>query len=248
MNRTNLVFGLTLLCLAGAMAVLRTERNDEDHAAVSADRAPGTAAAARTRRPFLERSTSLHHPSHHAPAHLPLLETLSVEPAGESHPALEAQALRVQTGARNRLQELAEELDLSDRQQIEIFPLLARSHPDYSHTLHLVGIPATSALSPLGKLAAQREIKKHLSFDQQLDLEILAASADVWWTDVIALLEKDLVESTRDPAAGREPTERPVPSDFPGDDPSPPNDDPPAPPAVIPPNPRGHNLFDLLQR
>jgi hypothetical protein len=169
---------------------------------------------------------------------LPLLETLFVEPGRAGDSILAAQAERVQCGALDRLRELHGELALSDLQLREIFPLLARAHPDYSRDLRLVGVRAVNDLDPLGKLAADRRIHKLLDPEQQLDLEILAASADVWWTDVIARLEKDLAESTREPLP-LAPTPEPGPL---------PAEDIPAPsPLAPPPNPRSNNLFDLVQ-
>lgn len=190
-----------------------------------------------------QRSASLRSPRttpSRSDQHIPILDSLTVEPLIDSHPVLEAKAQRVQAGALQRLEELTDELGLTEQQQLGIFPLLARAHPDYSRDLHLVGIPLTSDLAPLGKIAADQRIHKLLTADQLLDLEILSASADVWWTDVIARLEKDLRESTKDPLP---------PEDPPDHDPSPPDENPPPrPSAPLPSGTRPGNLFDLLER
>lgn len=247
MDRTNLIFGLALLSLAAIVAVSQTDDSEEP----VASRRPASIPPADRRR-ALDRgdshpplTTSLRTPLGTLAApdfSVPILERLAVEPISASHPALEAQAQRVQNGALNRLEELARELDLTERQQLDIFPLLARSHPDYSTHLHLVGVPVSAEFDPLGKVAAERRIFKLLDEDQKLELEFMAAAADVWWTDVIARLEKDLLESTREPV----PT-----GPAPEHDPAPPEEEPPpAPPAIVPSNPRGNgqnNLNDLLR-
>lgn len=233
MRRTHLVLGILLLLVAAAVAVYTTREPESGEV---------TTAAPPERR--TETRTGSPHPSRigHLPSagpnkgrsefeQIPVLDTLRVEP---SRPNVAARAARVERGARIRLEEMIDELSLSAHQQRAIFPILARSHPDYDRSLQLVGVPGNIVLDPLGKLAADREIYHKLDPDQQLDLEIAAASADIWWTDVIGRLEQDLIESTRDPvAAGQAP------------EPDPPSDEQPTPAA---PNPhRGGNLLDRLK-
>lgn len=237
MKRTHLILGMMLLFVAAALAVYTTDGPGESglaSAQTGEDGLPRGAASSTSRRHWSASKS----PRASSGPRSPVIETLRVEPTLE-HPAIEAQADRVETGARNRLEELVNGLQLTDQQQCEIFPLLARSHPDYNGSLRLIGIPSSSRIDPLGKRAAESDISKLLDPDQQLELEIMSLEADAWWTDIIAALEMDLKESTKLPLSTDPAPER---------DPTPPNEDPP-PPAATPPAPssRPNNLFDLLQ-
>lgn len=230
---------MLLLLVAAAVAVYTTDGSGER--ALPRDSRADHGLSRKANQP--DRLDAIHSPAkaRRSPGRpVPVIETLYVEPSGLVHPAIEAQALRVQTGARNRLGELIADLNLADQQQLDIFPLLARSHPDYNGNLKLVGVLAGGPLNPLGKLAADQSIREHLDPDQQLELEIKSIEADVWWSDVIAHLEMDLKESTNEPLAA---------GTAPDHDPTPPKDPQPTPAAPAPsaaPH-RGNNLFDLLE-
>ena len=220
MKRSNLTLGLMLLFVAAAVAVYTTDL-------------PGARAVANQQgaAQTYPRGVALSSFSRSHPAGLSgssrtaVMELLKVQ-ASIDHPAIAAQAFRIQSGAHHRLAVLAEELRLTEHQQRDIFPLLARSHPDYNTGVLLIGSDGGRG-DPLSKRAADRQINKLLDLDQQLELEILALEADAWWTDIIAALEKDLHASTKPLAIGQAPDHNPTP----------PDDDPPTPAIAPAPTP-----------
>lgn len=222
MKRTNLTLGLMLLFVAAAVAVYTTD--------LPGERAAGSPQGLKQEAP---RGVSLSSFSRSAgksarsgnTSHATIIESLKVT-ATVDHPAIEAQAFRVESGTRQRLGVLADELRLSDQQQRDIFPLLARSHPDYNSSVRLIGV-TPGRIDPLAKRSAEKQINKFLSPDQQLELEIMALEADAWWRDIISALEKDLHESTQPLATG----------EAPDHDPTPPDNAPPTPSLAPPPPP-----------
>ena len=220
MKRTNLTLGLMLLFVAAAVAVYTTDLPRARAVANQQEAAQtyphGVALSSFSPRHLSGKSSRLSRSSRTA-----VMESLKVE-ASIDHPAIAAQAFRIQRGAHDRLAVLAEELRLTEQQQRDIFPLLARSHPDYNTGVLLIGSDG-GRVDPLSKRAAERQINKLLDLDQQLELEIMALEADAWWTDIIAALEKDLNASTKPLAIGQAPDH----------DPTPPDDDPPTP-AIAP--------------
>lgn len=220
MKRPNLTLGLMLLFVAAAVAVYTTDlpraRPVANQQGAAQTDPRGVALSSFSRSHPAGKFSKLPGSSRTA-----VMESLKVE-ASVDHPAIAAQAFRIQSGAHHRLAVLAEELRLTDQQQRDIFPLLARSHPDYNTGVLLIGSDG-GRVDPLSKRAADRQINKLLDLDQQLELEIMALEADAWWTDIISALEKDLNASTKPLAIG----------EAPDHDPTPPADDLPTP-AIAP--------------
>lgn len=226
MKRTNLTIGLMLLFVAAAVAVYTTDGPGEKARALfggGMDKSGPDSTRGSSTRLRLAKGQPAHDSSKSRNS---IIATMRVEPRID-HPAIAAQADRVQRGARTRLEELNEGLLLTRTQQREIFPLLVRSHPHYNGSVHMVG--ATSALvDPLGKSAAQKLIQKLFDPDQQLELEIMSLEAEAWWTDIIAALERDLIDSTK-PLTN---------SPLPDHDPTP-HDEDPITPQTLPSNSAG---------
>ena len=226
MKRTNLTIGLILLFVAAAVAVYTTDGPGEKARALlggGVDKSDAEATRGSSPTLRLAKGQPAHDSSNSRNS---ILASMRVEPSID-HPAIAAQADRVQRGAHARLEELNDGLLLTQTQQREIFPLLVRSHPQYSGSVHMVG--ATTALvDPLGKTAAQKLINKLLDPDQKLEMEIMSLEAEAWWTDIIAALERDLNESTKTLTN----------SPLPDHDPTPRNEDPIVP-QTLPSNSAG---------
>lgn len=158
-------------------------------------------------------------------------DAAAVEPTREE---LVIAAERINHHASRKLARLAHLLDLSEAQQDQIFPLLARSAPAYHPSLAIeVGgatvagrrdlrssnsasnegaeeqTPAGSEPNdPLPASKADEKIHEALTSEQQRKLEDELVEEDLWWTEIIADLEDELDESP--PAAtpmGPEPVE-----------------------------------------
>jgi hypothetical protein len=149
-----------------------------------------------------------------------------VEPGPGGSPQLIAQAKQVEKAARQRLREMTEDLSLTPSQQAEIFPLLARSSSSFDESLEIVDGTGRRTGGRLSRDAAEEGIHELLDAGQQEALIETIAEKDLWWSEVIVRLERDLERST-------EPGEEPIPADEPG-----PGDLAPAPH-------RGRNLFNL---
>lgn len=152
-----------------------------------------------------------------------------VEAGPGGSPELIAQAKQVEKAARERLREMTGNLSLTPTQQAEIFPLLARSSSSFDESLEIVDGTGRRTGGRLSRDAAEEGIHELLDAGQQEALIETIAEKDLWWSEVIVRLERDLARST-EPV--EEPVEEPVPSDEPG-----PGDLAPAPH-------RGRNLFD----
>lgn len=138
-------------------------------------------------------------------------------PPKENHLALttaqlEKRALAVEEIANQRLQELAERFDLSEQQQDQIFPTLARSAPGFVPILQPETPPGLPLTSPVGgndtfgdvtsiepgapMTQIEEEIFADLDQTQQAELEEAAMDREAWWEDITAMLEGDLDEAT----------------------------------------------------
>jgi hypothetical protein len=137
-----------------------------------------------------------------------------------------ARALRVEAHARAKLDELDRRLHLTSDQKRRIFPLLARSAPDYGPDLWIGGIPGhqfaqgPSEGSGAGDFSAA--IMNELDARQQALYEELLVDDHLWWSEIIAQIEEDILKTN--PGAS------------------------PLPPALIDDSGAGENLFDLLGR
>jgi len=138
---------------------------------------------------------------------------------------------RINRQATQKLDHLAQILDLSEEQQDQIFPLLARSSQAYHPSLAIEVTASTSGSAkdrrdseqaakgsdgedannsgsnePLPANEADEQIHDVLTTEQKERLEDEIIDADLWWTEIIADLEDELDESTR-VAAQPEPEE-----------------------------------------
>lgn len=129
---------------------------------------------------------------------------------------------RINRQASQKLDRLAHILDLSEEQQDQIFPLLARSSQAYHPSLAIEVTASTSGSAkdrrnseqevkggdgefsnnpgsnePLPSNEADEQIHDVLTAEQQERLEDEIVEADLWWTEIIADLEDELDESTR---------------------------------------------------
>jgi hypothetical protein len=138
----------------------------------------------------------------------------------------DARAMRVEAHARAKLDELDRQLHLRSDQKRRIFPLLARSSPDYGPDLWIGGIPGQQlAQGPSEGSGAgdfSTAIMNELDAGQQALYEELLVDDHLWWSEIIAQIEEDILKTN--PGAS------------------------PLPPALIDDSGAGENLFDLLGR
>lgn len=162
------------------------------------------------------------------------LESAGVAPGNPGDPEEVRRAQAVETIAKRRLARLTEDIHLRPNQQRAIFPLLARSAPQYVDSLRVTPPSRGGSIEPLTSRLADEEIALLLDPDQQIDLEIAAAETTAWWSEVIASLERDLVDATGTPSTAAAAT-----APEPGDDGK---EETPAPPTRH----EEGNLFDRL--
>lgn len=223
MRRPHLILGLLLLGVAAAVGFYASQPND--------DPAPARTTAA-TKNVSPARSAE---PDERIPrAPRKSREPLAIEAPENSPAELTVRALRVDTAARSRLEMLTGQLDLSPRQQRRIFPLLARSNPEFDESFTIRGAVFVGPPGRITRNTADQYIHDLLEPEQQLELEIAAAEDDIWWTHVIAKLEKDLVDATNPATDTAAP---PIPEDAPASE----------EPRTEPRSHRGGNLFDRME-
>jgi hypothetical protein len=102
-----------------------------------------------------------------------------------------ARAVVVQRMAREKLDRLSTELELTPAQRDKMFPLIVRSTSGYDPVM-LAGANLT-AKTPA---AAAEEIHQVLDPQQQTLAENQEVDRQLWWQDTIARLEADLIDST----------------------------------------------------
>jgi hypothetical protein len=116
-------------------------------------------------------------------------------------------AERVKAHAMARLASLTDYLQLSGDQQREIFPILARSAPDFDSSMILGGGIAGKQARVVSHddadkaLLQTREdessaILRELNPDQQALYEELLIDDGLWWADILAQIETSLYEAT----------------------------------------------------
>jgi hypothetical protein len=209
------------------MATTITIRNAPDTAA-DTTAATGRGAASRSHA----RSFSANRSGHSAPRATPARRSGSTRNSGEHFsvgipaysldalPAaeqaeLKQQARLVQNQAREQLERMTDELDLSTAQRRKIFPMLVRSTPGFDPTaMQVAGTapPADPTASP------NEEIHASLDPEQQAQIEDKEIDRQLWWQEVISRLESELVDSTGGtdvvvPPAAEPTVEEPVPAD-----------------------------------
>ena len=230
MKRPHLILGLLLLGVAAAVGFYTSQPNPRaappTTAAVPAANAarnptsPATAATDLPQRPIHPRPTAA--------------DALRIEPLNPSDAGLVARARRIDDSARGRLELLTEQLTLTTGQQRRVYPLLVRSHPEFDESLQILGGIHVGPPGRISKSTADQFIQALLDPDQMLDSQIAAAQDDIWWTHVIAKLEKDLVEATSPAAATAPPPEPGVAPAI-------------EEPRTAPRAHRGGNLFDPVE-
>jgi len=223
MRRPNLILGLLLLGVAAAVGFYASQPPPpaaRSHAAAAAKSVPGPRGDDPAERPSRTQRESR--------------EPLAIEAPDPDSPELTIRALRIDAAARERLEALTEQLDLDPGQQRRVYPLLARSNPEFDESFTIRGGILVGPPGRITRTTADEYIQGLLDPDQRLEQEIAAAEDDIWWTHVIAKLEKDLVDATS-PAADTAPSpeSRDVPS--------------PEEPRTEPRSHRGGNLFDRME-
>jgi len=223
MRRPNLTLGLLLLGVAAAVGFYASQ---PDTTAPQGRTPAATKSISHTRAAeSTERASRTRRESH---------KPLAIEAPDTDSPELTVRAKRIDAAARARLEALTEQLGLTPGQQRRVYPLLARSNPDYDESLTIRGGILVGPPGRITKTTADEYIQGLLDPDQRLEQEIAAAEDDIWWTHVIATLEKDLVESTN-----------------PATDTAPPPESPDVPaseePRTEPQSHRGGNLFDRME-
>jgi hypothetical protein len=225
MRRPNLILGLLLLGVAAAVGFYTSQP--------AGNPGPTTVSAAsksdtpyRAADPDVRNSRGERTPR----------EPLSIDVPENESPELTIRARRLDSDSHRRLDALTERLNLTPGQQRRVYPLLARSNPEYDDALRIRGGIIIGPPGRISKAAADEYITALLDPDQLLEQKIAEAKDDIWWTHVIAKLEKDLIDGTNpatDAAAPPEPPEQAAPA----------SDEP----RSAPRSHRGGNLFDRME-
>ncbi len=221
-SRINFLLGLSLLAVAGALAVSITTRPGpaEEKRTAAADSSGPSLAPLAGNAP---NSRSGPDSTGSAAASLQRLG-LVVDPSHPEHRELAERARRVDGHAREQLARLTRDLDLSLDQQRRIYPKLVTASDSYHPAMRIVGTGV--AVDP-GPLDADLD---PLQRDQLVDRELEDL---ILWQAIIAKLESDLEMRTRLPGPQPVPAADPVPAGQ-------------APPAEEPPSGGGRNLFDVV--
>jgi len=223
MRRPNLILGLLLLGVAAAVGFYASQPNTPAPQG-EALAATKSAQHARTVDPDDRPAQTRREPR----------EPLSIEAPHSESPEISIRAQRIDADTRRRLEALTERLDLSPGQQRRIYPLLARSNPGFDESSTIRGAIIVGPPGRITKTTADDYIQGLLDPEQRLEQEIAAAQDDIWWTHVIAKLEKDLVDATSPANDTAAPPESP---DVPASE----------EPRAEPQSHRGENLFDRME-
>jgi hypothetical protein len=152
-------------------------------------------------------------------------------------PPAEAAAWRTRTAAvenhaRQHLDRLTTELNLSAAQRAKMFPALVRSAPGFDGRMLIGG----SAAAPATAATAADEIHQTLDPTQQAMVEDQEVNRQLWWQEILGRLESDLINSTG--GAAPQPAAPAIPAAT----------EPATGDERTAPGPRDDgNLFDLLQ-
>jgi hypothetical protein len=201
MKRTTLILGFALLVVATTLAITITFRNDParglaDRAAATGESTGNPASPGQhPDRPAL-RSGHLRSGTRRASAPNRYEVTIPLEALAERSPAEQADYHRrvdaVQREARRKLERMTEEFELTSSQRAKMFPVLVRSTPGYDQAMQVGGISLSGdPLAPAGE-----EMHELFDPDQQVQLEDKEIDRQLWWQDIFARIEDDLVNST----------------------------------------------------
>ena len=215
MKRANFVLGLTILVVAVTLAMVILFKPRERGGSANQVRRGGTVFDDAAMRPKLPR------PDGSGTSGGRVRVGVS-----SADPQFEERAKEVEAAALDRLRALTEQLDLTSDQQAQVFPLLARSTPQYDESLEIAGGASGGALT---RRDAEAGIHEILDADQQGEMIESIAEKDLWWSEVISRLEEDLAQST-DPGDGSSPAAGTAPAEEAG----------------VPSSHRGGNLFDRM--
>ncbi len=221
MNRSNFIFGLTILVVAVTLAMVILFKPRHRGGSAGYERPAGRIFDGSTQRPEHMRPDGKSEPERHRPVELGVT-------AGD--PQLMQTAKSVEVAARKRLEALTGQLALTREQQARIFPLLARSTPTYDESLDIAG--GDGRRGRLTKADADAGIHDVLDADQQAELIESIAEKDLWWADLMGDLEEDLARST-DPGGQRPPAAGESADDA-------------REGTIVPNSHRGGNIFELM--
>ena len=186
MKHAHFILGLTMLCVAGTVTAYIVMQPPQD----------GNGARTSPPHDALRGGAANHEavPAKRAPRVDYLIG--GVEAPGQD-PLLVERAALVEASAHQRLAEMTATHGLTRKQQARIFPLLARSSPHYDEALEITGRRGNNLVVPITRREADREIYELLDAEQQADLDLAEAEKNLWWSSVIARLERDLSDSTQ---------------------------------------------------
>jgi hypothetical protein len=196
-NRSTYVLGFALVMIAATLAASITMRD-----------APGTSRKTAGATPAAPRR------AHAGPAQAPadgarlgrrgqatpkadglrvaLPESWLASLPGEQHSAWRSRAASVEKAARERLERLTTDLELSAAQRDEMFPVLVRASSGYDPVMLVGGV----RLAAESSMVAAEAIHQVLDPQQQALVEDQEINRQLWWQDTLARLEVGLLASS----------------------------------------------------
>jgi hypothetical protein len=105
---------------------------------------------------------------------------------------LTERAAIVESKAREQLERMTEEFDLSGEQRRKMFPMLARSMAGFDPRMLVGG----SYLEVETGVLPDEKMHEMLDGEQRVQLEDDEIDRQLWWQDVFSRLERELVDST----------------------------------------------------
>ncbi len=203
MSRSTFILGFATLVIAATMAISITMRNVPGDTRATTRSSSDTPRGTHNRPP--QAPANAHGPNQHdqAARKCDVLRVALPEPWLATLPpaqidAWRGRAVAVECAARESLERLTTELDLSAAQRVRVFPVLVRSAPDYDPVMLVAG----SATAAKASLAALEEIHQVLDPAQQALVEDQEVNRQLWWQDTLARLEANLIDSTGGPTPG----------------------------------------------
>jgi len=215
-TRSSFILGVALLVVAATLAATITMRNAPREAGEIDEAGQGGRIVATGRAYPADYSASFDRRANHNLAGsggrpqrvrfdvtVPASE-LAVLPAGEQA-LLRQRAAEVESGARERLETLTEELALTREQRAKMFPLLARSMPGYDAVMQVGGVWVDVDRTTL----PDEEVHALLDAEQQARFEDAELDRQLWWQDIFNRLEAELLDDT----GGGSDADAPVPTE-----------------------------------
>lgn len=227
MNRSSFILGMALLVVAITLAVTITVRNAPRDAGEVVEAGSTEKNSSGNRAFRAGDSADFDRPSRLTPrasrgidervsyrVQLPS-EQSALLPVDE-RAELTDRAARVEGKARAQLERMTEEFELTGEQRRKMFPMLVRSTAGFDPRMQVGGVYLESDPKTLPD-EEMHDVLDSEQRDQLVDEEI---KRQLWWQEIFARLEKELIDST-----GGAPTEETVPSSGDGEAPPPADDE-----------------------